>query len=240
LPSSDLKALMGKVKRINKGEKFLVVPMLEKYYASLRDSAGTPGRFSPSMLGGCLRDSYYKYMGIEEGRTRDPMSMATLEDGRARHIRWANTFRDAGLLKEAEKELWIPEWHIHGFCDGILWIDDLDWVYELKGVRSEFFKQIVKGTAPREGDALQLHIYMKALDIPRGIIIYENKNDQRDVREFIYYKPDPIISFDLEQRMEILLEAVRTETPPEEPEGCVANSTMMNWCDRKDYCKSGS
>lgn len=238
LSSDELKSLMSKVKRINKGEEFLVVPLLEKHYASIQEREGSSGSFSPSMLGGCLRNAYYKYKGVSGTRQRDPISIATLEDGRARHERWAKTLADAGILKESEKELWIPEWHIHGFCDGILSISGKDWVYELKGVRSEYFRQISKGKSPREEDALQLHVYMKALGIPRGIVIYENKNDQREIREFVYHKPNPIVSIALENRMEVLLKAIENDEPPDKPEGCVPKSTMKQWCDRASYCRN--
>lgn len=230
-----LKSLMDKIKRTEKGEQFLVVPLLEKHYAAAVERPKTQGNFSPSDLGGCIRNAFFAFQAVPKERVREPMSYATLDDGRYRHDRWRTALTEAGLMVVAEKELWIPEWHVHGFTDGVLLVNDLEWVYELKGARQETFNRIVKN-GPELKDKIQMHIYMRALEIPRGVLIYENKNDQRTPREFVFYKPDPVTELELEARMECLMESVESGGAPGMPEECRPNTTMRTWCDRSKHC----
>lgn len=232
--SKELQSLAKRVKQIKTGEA-LLEPILDEYYLHRSPDRVKKGNyFSPSSLCGCRRAAYFDYMLVPGKEERDPRTQATFDDGKYRHLRWQKDFEQAGILIAKEKFVQIPEWQVRGSLDAIVQIQAKPWVVELKGINQNGFERINRAKQGAIDHRIQLHIYMKAAKVPRGILVYENKNNQRELREFIFEEPDVVIMQDLEQTMEILLDCVAKKEPP--PIQCRQGTTMRSWCSYQHLC----
>lgn len=82
-----------------------------------------------------------------------------------------------------DSELWLK-----GSPDAVIVNpnDGLAYVFELKSMRTGEFQTLM---FPKPEHIMQLHCYFYLSNIPRGILFYENKDDQK-TKEFIVQKDD--------------------------------------------------
>src|SRR5512133_3803198 len=125
----------------------------------------------------------------------------------------------------------VPEYRIHGFVDGVLYIPpenapDLTvagfWVLEFKTSAGSEFEKIKAAKTPKEEHVRQSQIYLWGLEkyfdglIPLNgaIIYYEN----RDTLEHASYEvaPDPQGVADLMERVKIMLDALDAGSLPDD------------------------
>jgi len=80
------------------------------------------------------------------------------------------------ILKYEEITLSSKEYNFRGSCDGIIVVNNDKHVLEIKSINeNNFSNYLIK---PKTEHYIQINIYMWLSGVPRGIIYYENKNDQ--------------------------------------------------------------
>ena len=181
-----------------------------------------------SLAKGCLL-----YVAFElQGRPKPPMDARVgriLSVGTDSHRRLQRGLSRACLTQEVYFAL--PEYRIHGFVDGILFVPPDTapvpsiagfWVLEFKTTAGSEFDKVKAAKMPKEEHIRQAQVYLWGLEkyfdgqIPMNgaIIYYEN----RDTLEHLAYEvpPDPPTMDELMSRVQKMLTALDAETLPDD------------------------
>lgn len=142
--------------------------------------------FHPSTLHKPAEDLLKAYFDGESERDFSSQLLRVFDNGHHVHKRIQNYLHELGILKEIECPVENIEYEIKGHVDGILEIDGKKGVLEIKSINSQGFYGLFE---PDEKHLIQVNVYMFCLETPRGVILYENKDNQ-DLKEF-FVKQDP-------------------------------------------------
>lgn len=74
-----------------------------------------------------------------------------------------------------------PQEIISGRADAIISLDNELYVLDIKSINSMIFDKL---TGPKEDNANQLQLYLHFFQVPKGILLYVDK-DKQDLKEFI-------------------------------------------------------
>jgi hypothetical protein len=147
----------------------------------------------------------------------------------------------------------IPEYRIHGYCDGILYIpprraSDLAdagyWALEFKTTAGSEFAKVKAAGMPKEEHSRQAQIYLWGLDVYfdgalplNGAIIYY---EDRDSLEHLAYEvyPDPAAMADLLARVKKMLEGLEEDRLPGD-DVLPADHWAHRYCAYLDICEPG-
>jgi len=147
----------------------------------------------------------------------------------------------------------VPEYRIHGFCDGILYarpdqVGDESaagfWALELKTTASSEFDVIHAANVPKEEHIRQAQIYLWGLDtyfqgtIPlKGAIIYYENRGTLDHMAFEVY-PDPEAMAKLLSRVKAMLEGLENDELPLE-DTTPPDHWSHRYCPYLEICEPG-
>ena len=146
--------------------------------------------FAPSTIayghGECPRYWYLAFEGnIFEDYT-DAYAAANMQSGTLSHGRIQDAMMKSGVAKifkndqnedTTEFKITHSDPGIFGYGDAIVMWDGEEIVGEIKTMTNEAFEIFKMKNAPKKGHLVQLLIYMKILKKPKGVLIYENKNN---------------------------------------------------------------
>jgi len=163
--------------------KGFVAAVDEAYLGMRRPNGFTQKKtFSPSSLGyshgTCPRYWYIAFSGEVFEEDIDSGAVAKMHHGTISHGKIEEIVQKLGHPVEIEKEIKFVDPPIRGFVDFII-----DWagekvVGEYKTAAQEvfLFRKTNKNVTPYH--LVQILMYLKALGIDKGIVLYENKNTQ--------------------------------------------------------------
>lgn len=145
------------------------------------------GRIGASTVGGCKRQGLFTYLGVRGKRKTDPDTELKFEDGNWRHHKWQAMFldmqevlgKDKFKVLGIEQQIEIPKLKIVGHLDAAIQMGE--WgraVVDIKGINEYGFGYVVHHHEPKVEHALQIHSYIKGRGLKRGILLYDNKNNQ--------------------------------------------------------------
>ena len=170
---------------------------------------GGDGRIRPSLIGHpCQRAHLLSYRGVEQ-ETPGSASRDVMTAGTWGHYRWQYAGLSAGWLKEIEVKVQYEPWHLAGSMDGIL-SDGSG--FELKTINSFGYKKVLNDNQPKWEHLMQVHAYMKALDLDAFSVVYENR-DTAAWREF-RVKRMPEVDTTLDMLMHALDGHIKNNTFP--------------------------
>jgi len=214
-----------------------------------RTSADEPYIKPSSLAKGCLL-----YVAFElQGKPKPPFEARVgriLSVGTDSHRRLQRGLERACLAQEVFFE--IPEYRIHGFCDGILYIppdkagDEASagfWALEFKTAAASEFDKVKAAGMPKEEHVRQAQIYLWGLReyfrgaIPlKGALIYYENRDTLDHLAF-EVQPDPEAIADLLARVKQMLEGLAEDRLPDDvlPPEHWAHA----YCPYLDICEPG-
>ena len=152
---------------------------------SLENSLGGPQRknragvFYPSMLGSyCMRLLYLAYNGLLPEQVIDDNLQRIFDNGNFLEQRMESYFEKMGILLDREVEAKSDTPPISGRADFLLKHQDYDKIgLELKSINDKGFEALK--TRPKREHTVQLQIYLHVLELPYGVVLYENKNNQK-------------------------------------------------------------
>lgn len=159
---------------------------LRRHVISMVPRHRPPGRLSPSSLGGCKREAVFKFLGVRGRVKLDPDLELIFEDGNWRHHKWQALFKDMQAVLgrdnfrvvSIESEAILPQMFVAGSLDVHIIVKGVHYIIDIKGINDYGFKRVcVDQDAPMPKHVDQLLAYMKAKKVRRGIILYENKNN---------------------------------------------------------------
>jgi len=202
-----------------------------------------------SLAKGCLL-----YVAFElQGRPKpafDARVGRILSVGTDSHRRLQRGLSRACLGQEVFFE--VPEYRMHGFCDGILYVPPERapdapsagfWALEFKTAAASEFDKVKAAKMPKEEHARQAQIYLwglaehfrGAVPLQGAIIYYENRDTLEHVAFEVY--PDPEMMADLLQRVKAMLAGLAEDRLPDDvlpPE-----HWAHGYCPYLDICEPG-
>lgn len=232
--------------------------LIEKNLKEKRRRAARPDKvhFSPSSIGFCSRKIVYQMSGYPVPEL-NPRVLAIFENGHSFHNRMEHFFDMAGILIAPELSINDEELNISGRTDAVIRnINSKDYqataditlvdtsgevVYsgpnnevalvELKSINNKGYNRVVSH-GPKEEHIAQLQLYMHLLNIPQGLLYYENKDNQESIEYWFTY--DPALIKKLIAKIKNVNDHVDKGTIPAR-EG-TRSSYSCNYCDFKDIC----
>lgn len=160
--------------------------LLEEAYVSHNREPSDRAKksFAPSSIGygsgTCPRQWFYSFTGgVVRVDSADAAGVANMAYGSEAHERLQDLFDRAGILVEKERKVVNDSPPVFGFADLIVQWQGEEAVGEIKTTTQESFVSKSSKKQPAGYHLLQVLIYMKALGLNKGFIIYENKNNQK-------------------------------------------------------------
>jgi hypothetical protein len=204
--------------------------------------------YSPSGASKCVREQYLTVEGWEPQLDENPRTNSLFDDGHWRHLRWHTIFLRMArykLLKVHAIESYIEylPWWVAGTPDDVIEIDREMYVVDIKGANDQVFREIARtGKLPEHlnGYVWQLHNYMQCLKINKGILWFENKNNQEYLE--VRVNRDLKVVAQLRAQYKVLRKHRNSKTLP--PHGCSMDPSghvqlgdkRFRWCRQKLNC----
>jgi len=168
--------------------KFWIEQIIDDHLEQARQDIRTPG-FHASSAGEvvrCPRLIQLKMNAVVQEKIEARIKRI-FDVGRDVHLRYGRYFRAAGVLVQDEVRMEIrpdkddEEFVIVGSADFIVKnLQGIHKLIELKSMNANNFQKLIEAGMPVEANLLQWTLYSKGLNIPEGVILYENKDDQRN------------------------------------------------------------
>lgn len=142
-------------------------------------STNRPEVFYPSQLGNkCNRFLYLAYNGLLSPAPLSAQTQRIFDTGNSLETRMERYFRDMGILLGREKVVKCELPPISGRADFLIRHEENGTIIiELKSINNNNFGRLK--TAPKPEHEIQLQIYLNVLEVDKGVVLYENKNDQQ-------------------------------------------------------------
>lgn len=156
--------------------------ILEEAYkkGSRRPKFSTKKSFAPSGIGygcgRCPRYWYYAFNGADFDYDSDALAIANMDNGTDAGKRIAKYLNQAGILAGSEVPVNHDDPPIGGFMDAMVRWKGEEIPCEVKTTRTETFQIRQSQMKPPGYQLIQLLIYMKVFNKPRGFFLIENKN----------------------------------------------------------------
>lgn len=183
----------------------------------------------PSGLGGCLTSVYLERLGFAPIEQLDERTLRVFSVGNQMES-WLT-----GLLKqeypdiEQQVRIEIPEYNVTGYADLVVnFPDKTKRLYEIKTQHSKSFHWMNKRGDANQHHREQVWLYLKALNLEYGTIIYLSKDDLC-IQEYGVRLDDEMLRDSVLQQLEILNKSWRDKVPPP----CITNKD--DW--RYKYCR---
>ena len=165
--------------------------------------------FHPSSLHKSPQELYWHYLK-GDNQQFDSRMLRIFDNGHHVHERIQRYLKEAGILLQAEVPVENEEYEIKGHTDGIIEIDGTRGVLEIKSMNANTFYSAYE---PKTDHLIQLNVYMFCLEIPRGCLLYECKDNQ-ELKEF-YIKQDSRILNPILQKIKYVQRSLQKGQEPD-------------------------
>jgi hypothetical protein len=203
-----------------------------------------------SLAKGCLLYVAYEL----QGESKPPLDMRVgriLSVGTSSHRRLQHGLERACLAQEVFFE--VPEYRIHGFCDGIMYIPPYKteeesivgfWALEFKTTAATEFDKVKAAGIPKEEHERQAQIYLwgikeyyqDTIPLKGAIIYYENRDTLEHLAYEVYEDPETIA--DLLSRIKAMLAGLSDGRLPEN-DVLPMDHWAHGYCAYLDICEPG-
>ena len=158
-------------------DEWLVNTLADKLQKHPYPSKG--GKFYPSILSSpCDRYVYIAFYGMLPTSPIPANVRRIFDCGDYLGYRYSQYFKDMNIWIAEEKSVFLADPPIAGRYDFLIHHEVYGkTVVELKSINDKGFKQLI--SEPKTDHYLQLQIYLNLLNITKGVVQYENKNDQQ-------------------------------------------------------------
>jgi CRISPR/Cas system-associated exonuclease Cas4 (RecB family) len=129
--------------------------------------------FYASELGNTKRQIFENFKNAKPQKF-SAITHRIFDNGNEVHKRYMRYFIGMGILVAAEID--VGNDLVHGRCDAVITDKKQNYVVEIKSCSQWTFNKLEE---PKPWHKIQLMIYMHFLNIPQGILLYENKDNQQ-------------------------------------------------------------
>lgn len=135
--------------------------------------------FAPSKIGAyegaCSRYWYYAFQGTHGKDEPGYRGARYMEAGTDRHHRFEKLLKLLDDDAIVEEEFWFEDPPVHGFIDGQINWNNVDWIVEFKGTGGAKFKKIKASGKPPYYHLIQMGLYMYIKKHTHGMLVYESR-----------------------------------------------------------------
>jgi len=160
-----------------------------------------------SRLGSCLRGMYLERLGGDPDTKIDFRTLRVFELGNQIEEYIVGKIRarteSEGYKIETQVRIELPEVDVTGYADLAITKDLEQEVWEIKSKNSRAFWYMDKGEGANEHHKQQVWLYLKALKMARGRIIYLSKDDGT-IREYVVRLDDKELEKGIMDQLNIL------------------------------------
>lgn len=151
-----------------------------------RSESVLDGSFDPACLTECPRRLFYKSTSLNcKEQYFTECSQSSIRN------KWISYFEKCSRIRIAKSNVIASDcdYNISGYADAVIEMGDYLTVVKIKGVTESIYEKI-KIKSARKKDVIETMVYSWLLEIPHGILIYENLNNQDyTIFHIIPYKP---------------------------------------------------
>ena len=193
-----------------------------------------PGKFHPSNMGNnCDRLLYLNYHGmipIDLYKPSDAQGIRRMDNGHYLENRYWKYFLKLNILIARETRVEIKHPPMSGRIDFTIQLPDRNnlTLLELKSINSRGFGQLTENA--RADHIAQLQCYLNMSDNEHGIILYENKDNQK-IKEFHIYKDEDFWNEDVVERCNNIMNMNKIPNIPRNHSvycGCIGYDKSIN------------
>lgn len=158
--------------------------LIDKFYLD-KEHDRERDHFYVTDAGKCPRLIFFKFKNAPS----EPMSpdfLRLLDHGDYIQMHIMSNLFSLGIVRASEVRI-PPQEIISGRADAIITLDNELYVIDVKGINSSTFKSLAE---PKLDNVNQLQLYLHFFKIPRGILLYVNKNTLELKEFFIPYNKE--------------------------------------------------
>jgi len=187
-------------------------------------------RFYITDAGRCGRAIFFKFKNVPR-QELEPRMLRLFDHGDYIQMQILNSLFSLGIVRASEIRI-PPQEIISGRADAIITLDNELYVVDFKSMNSMIFKRLEE---PKEENVNQLQLYLHYFKIPKGILLYVNK-DTSDLKEFLV-KYDKVKAVKLLEDLTKLKSKIDTDIVPERIPG-YPDDWQCRYCQFKSICKT--
>lgn len=201
--------------------------LIDKFYSD-REKAREQHHFYITDAGKCGRAVFFKFKNVPREKMT-PEVLRMFDHGDYIQMQILNTLFSLGLVRSSEVTI-PPQEMISGRADAIITLNNGIYVVDFKSINSLVFQKL---EAAKQEDINQIQLYLHFFKIPKGILLYVNKNTL-ELKEFII-NYDPIICQKLLRDLTILKTKIESNTVPL-PLPDYPDNWQCKYCQFKEIC----
>ncbi len=211
--------------------------VIDKYYLDKekgRDRSKAQNHFYISQTGKCPRHLFFKFKNVPE-KELEPHMLRLFDHGDHMHQLIMSALTSTRDIHVVASEVKIPPQElISGRADAVISDGNQLYVLDIKSMNSMIFKSL---TEPKPENIWQIQLYLYYFRIPKGILLYVNK-DNLQLKEFIFdYDPDQAKKLLADLRF--LRNQIDTNIVPKRLES-YPNNWECRYCQYKSICDIGA
>lgn len=206
------------------------------WFSFFADHKRSKGTIHPSQLrGSCERMQVYELLHTpeDEGYVRDvaPRTQRIFDIGTFVHLYLQTLLYNAGVLIQSEASVNDPDTKVNGKADGILLIDAIKMLLEIKTITQAMWGLVKNMPLPKH--IFQATIYAKELGIDKICFLYVNK-DTLEIKEHIIdvRENDKRV---IDEKVAFLNHSADNNELPDRI-CCDAKDPNGKWCPYKEVC----
>jgi CRISPR/Cas system-associated exonuclease Cas4 (RecB family) len=152
--------------------------LIDKFYLD-RERDKEQHHFYITDAGKCSRAIFFKFKNVPRQKMT-PEVLRMFDHGDYVQMHLLNTLFSLGIVRASEVKI-PPQELISGRADAILTLNNELYVVDFKSMNSMIFQKL---EAAKEENINQLQLYLHFFKIPKGILLYVNKNSL-ELKEFV-------------------------------------------------------
>ena len=210
----------------------MIVEKIDKFYGNKKDRQDSFIHISGASK--CQRQLYYD-LTIKKESDIEPRVRRIFDNGNSVHQRLMRVLYQLEDIRVIASEVAIPENpNIRGTCDAMIAIENSNYVIDFKSINSSSFGYL---DVPKIDHKIQLLLYMYFFGVERGIILYENKDNQ-ELKEFeISKKENEELILEVFEKLNYVRDCVKDKILPNKPVFLEDDQWRCNYCSYKSECE---
>ena len=204
--------------------------LIDKFYSD-RERDREQHHFYITDAGKCPRAVFFKFKNVPREKM-EPHVLRMFDHGDYIQMQILNSLFSLGIVRASEVKI-PPQELVSGRADAIVTLDNELYVVDFKSMNSMIFKNL---TQPKEDNINQLQLYLHFFKIPKGILLYVNK-DNLELKDFLV-EYDKVRAEKLLKDLSALKIKIETDVVP----AAIAEyptDWQCQYCQFKEICKIG-
>jgi hypothetical protein len=184
---------------------------IDKYLESKVRPEKERDYFYVSELGKSKKEIYKSFKNKSENKM-DGKTHRILDNGNFVHSRFMKLFAEMGILVCAEIDA-VSNDLVHGRLDCIITDRKQNYIVEIKSCSQWTFQKLIQ---PSKAHLLQIQFYMYYMNIQKGIILYECKDNQ-SIKTFYINLDKELVEKYIEELKKLKEDIIKNNEPNDEP-----------------------